>query len=391
MTKKKFSVLMLAGCMSAGCTLGTPVFAEQMEGEMEYGIGETGYPNSTVQADQNTIYEDTAQADQNAIYEDTVQVDQNMVYGGTEQEPQTGTDTWVPDYTESYDSSTEYAAGTEYSEPIEYYDNTEYYDNAEINSEDTEISSETESETERRYYKDDPYIEIRKTDKVKFAEDFDILTKEDAEEDFELLSFDELPRAVSLEVPSVLQLPELPTGCESVALTMALEYEGFMLYKTTIAREFLIYNQETDNMAIGYIGDPFSEDGAGCFAPAIAATADNFFEDQEADYVAYDISGTEMEELLSYVQADTPVVLWTTMYMAEPEFTEDTAEYEGKTYRWYYQEHCVVLSGYDLDNNTVQINDPLEGIVTRDYDEFKNIYDKIGKYAVVVKKTAEEK
>lgn len=54
-----------------------------------------------------------------------------------------------------------------------------------------------------------------------------------------------------------------------------------------------------------------------------------------------------MEELLSYVAAGTPVVLWTTMYMAEPEFTEDTTEYDGELYRWYYQEHCVVLSGYD--------------------------------------------
>lgn len=376
MTKMKFSVLMLAGCMSAGCALGTPVFAEQMDGGMEYDTGETGYWDGTDQVDQNITYEGAAQMNQDmSAYEDTVQ------------EPQTATETWTPDYTESYDSSTEYSSATEYSEPAEYYDYTETY------SDDVEDTSETESESEkeRRYYKDDPYIGIRKTDKVKFAEDYDILTKEDAEKDFNLLAFDKLPRAVSLEVPSVLQLPELPTGCESVALTMALEYEGFMLYKTTIAREFLIYNQETDNMAIGYIGDPFSEDGAGCFAPAIAATADNFFEDQEADYVAYDISGTEMEELLSYVQADTPVVLWTTMYMAEPEFTEDTAEYEGKTYRWYYPEHCVVLSGYDLDNNTVQINDPLEGIVDRDYDEFKRIYDEIGKYAVVVKNTVEEK
>ena len=382
MTKTKFSVLMLAGCMSAGCTLGTPVFAEQMDGGMEYDAGGTGYWDGAVQVDQNITYEDAAQIDQSvSAYEDAVQ------------EPQTAADTWTPDYTESYDSSTEYSDNTEYNGATEYYDGTEYYDNSETYSESTEDTSESEGteEKERRYYKDDPYIGIRKTDQVKFAEDYDILTKEDAEKDFDLLAFDELPRAVSLEVPSVLQLPELPTGCESVALTMALEYEGFMLYKTTIAREFLIYNQETDNMAIGYIGDPFSEDGAGCFAPAIAATADNFFEDQEADYVAYDISGTEMEELLSYVQADTPVVLWTTMYMAEPEFTEDTAEYEGKTYRWYYQEHCVVLSGYDLDNNTVQINDPLEGIVDRDYDEFKRIYDEIGKYAVVVKKTAEEK
>lgn len=366
MTKMKFSVLMLAGCMSTGCTLSTPVFAEQMDGGMEYYTGETGY------------------------FDGTTQVEQNGVYGDGVQEPQTTADIWTPDDTESYDSSTEYSDNTEYNGTAEYYDGTEYGDNTEMYSEDIS-ETESESEKERRYYKDDPYIGIRKTDKVKFAEDYDILTKEDAEKDFDLLAFDELPRAVSLEVPSVLQLPELPTGCESVALTMALEYEGFMLYKTTIAREFLIYNQETDNMAIGYIGDPFSEDGAGCFAPAIAATADNFFEDQEADYVAYDISGTEMEELLSYVQAGTPVVLWTTMYMVEPEFTEDTAEYEGETYRWYYQEHCVVLSGYDLDNNTLQINDPLEGIVDRDYDEFKRIYDEIGKYAVVVRSTAQEK
>ena len=51
---------------------------------------------------------------------------------------------------------------------------------------------------------------------------------------------------------------------------------------------------------------------------------------------------------------------------------------------------CVVLSGYDLDNGTLQINDPLEGIVTRDYEEFKSIYDTVGKYAVVVKAASEE-
>lgn len=43
MTKMKFSVLMLAGCMSAGCALGTPVFAEQMDGEEYDHPGETGY------------------------------------------------------------------------------------------------------------------------------------------------------------------------------------------------------------------------------------------------------------------------------------------------------------------------------------------------------------
>ena len=347
MTRKQFSVWMLAGCIGAGSTFGAAVSAEQIDGEMGYydtgeGYWDNAYQGDFVQEDTYTTYEDQAYTPQSA------------------EEYYSETEAWTPD-------------------------STEYYDSNVVTEE--EASEETEAD---HYYKDDPYISIRKTDRFKKTEDFDILTKEDAERDFDLLSYDELPSSVSLEVPEVRQLPELPTGCESVALTMALEYEGFMLYKTTIAREFLIYNQETDNMAVGYIGDPFSKDGAGCFAPAIAATADNFFEDQGYDYKAYNISGSEMEELLSYVQAGTPVVLWTTMYMAEPEFTEDTTEYEGETYRWYYQEHCVVLSGYDLDNGTLQINDPLEGIVTRDYEEFKSIYDTIGKYAVVVKATSEE-
>ncbi|MEI3138589.1 MAG: hypothetical protein V8T31_02865 [Lachnospiraceae bacterium] len=38
----------------------------------------------------------------------------------------------------------------------------------------------------------------------------------------------------------------------------------------------------------------------------------------------------------------------------------------------------------------MQINDPLEGIVTRDYEEFKSIHDTVGKYAVVVKAASEE-
>lgn len=226
---------------------------------------------------------------------------------------------------------------------------------------------------------------IRNTEKESRVEDFDIPDKEDAELAFELLAYEELPVSVCLEVPEVLQNPELPTGCESVALTMALQYEGIELSKTTIAREFLIYNRETDNTALGYVGDPFSEGGAGCFAPAIAATAADFFQDQELDYTVYDITDSSIDELLSYVAADTPVVVWTTMYMAEPEFTREDGEYNDRIYRWYRQEHCVVLSGYDLESNTLQINDPLEGIIDRDKDEFERIYNLTGRNAVVVK------
>ena len=229
----------------------------------------------------------------------------------------------------------------------------------------------------------------KNSEDVYTVEDFDIPDAEDAKADFDLMETSELPTQLYLQVSEILQRPELPTGCESVALTMALQYENFDVDKLTIAGDFLIYNYETDNMAIGYVGDPFSEEGAGCFAPAIAATALAFFADQEASYKAYDITDTDFEELFAYIAAGTPVILWTTMYMAEPEFTRMDVEYNGRVYRWYRQEHCVVLSGYNLEERTVQINDPLEGIVSRDMDEFASIYNLTGKNAVVLKETEE--
>lgn len=229
----------------------------------------------------------------------------------------------------------------------------------------------------------------RNSDEVYTVEDFDIPDAEEARADFTFLDASELPDQMYLQVPEILQNPELPTGCEAVSLTMALQYEGFDVDKVTIAGDFLIYNNESDNMAVGYIGDPFSESGAGCFAPVIAATACAFFTDQEASYKAYDITGTDFEDFFAYIAAGTPVIVWTTMYMAEPEFIRLDTEYNGHVYRWYRQEHCVVLSGYNRIERTVQINDPLEGIVTRNLDEFASIFNQTGKNAVVLKKMGE--
>lgn len=327
MTGKQISVWMLVGCLTAGATWGVSAGAQQPEEDAQFY--EEGQPEYAPDGDP-------------ALEQETWQEGES--------------------YREGYASD---AAQSDTAAQAE------------------EGQAQQEDEQSESYSGD--YIYIRNSDAEVSIEDFDVLTKEDAENAFDLMDSTQIPLYTYLDVPELLQKPELPTGCESVSLTMALEYEGFELDKTTIAREFLIYNRETDNMAIGYIGDPFSEDGAGCFAPALAATADHFFTDQGYDYVAYNISGTEMEDLLSYVAAGTPVILWSTMYMASPEFTDEVAEYQGTLYRWYRQEHCVVLTGYDLESQTLQINDPLEGIVTRDFTEFRDIYDAIGRYAIVLK------
>ena len=54
----------------------------------------------------------------------------------------------------------------------------------------------------------------------------------------------ELPNQAQIEMEVILQKPELPTGCESVALTMVLKQKGYPIEKTTIAEEYLIYNRD---------------------------------------------------------------------------------------------------------------------------------------------------
>lgn len=78
------------------------------------------------------------------------------------------------------------------------------------------------------------------------------------------------------------------------------------------------------------------------------------------------------------------MIVWTTMYMSEPVATDNFCEYEGHEYQWFNNEHCVVFMGFHKDTNEVVINDPLEGIVYRDATDFEEIFDRMGKQAVII-------
>ncbi len=193
---------------------------------------------------------------------------------------------------------------------------------------------------------------------------------------------DVLPSRVVLDVTPVLQNPELPTGCESVALTMALQFLGFDLEKTTIARDYLV--RSSSNYGAGYVGNPFSDRGAGVFAPGLTLTANAFLEEQETDLVAHDVSGADFETLYTYIANGYPVVLWTTMYFGEPTFSGGSCKYEGRTFRWYNNEHCVLLGGFDQERGLVTIFDPLQGMVAVKEKTVRSIYEKTGMNAVVI-------
>ncbi len=191
-----------------------------------------------------------------------------------------------------------------------------------------------------------------------------------------------IPSRRVLEVDSILQEPELPTGCESVALTMALNALGYNLKKTTIADDYLVYSDY--NLVLGYVGDPYTDDGAGVFPHGLTLTANRFLQTNGHSHVAYDISGTDFDDLLVYLAGGYPVIIWSTINYEPVLWSNDRYSYEGKDFRWYWNEHCIMLQGYDLEQGKCYILDPLKGEVEIAMEKIRNLYTEIGRYSVTI-------
>lgn len=192
----------------------------------------------------------------------------------------------------------------------------------------------------------------------------------------------EFPDSFDLELELLLQHPELPAGCESVSLTMILNYLGYDIDKTLIVDQYLVYS---DNFVMGYCGEPYSYVGGGCYAPGMTITANNFLQANGNKHTAVNVTGTDFQTLLEYVAAGHPVLIWTTVKMAVCSKAHYNYDEEGNVYAWDYNEHCVVLSGYDLNAGTVTVYDPIDGIMYRDLETFKSIYEQMDEMAIIIK------
>lgn len=201
---------------------------------------------------------------------------------------------------------------------------------------------------------------------------------EDASDE-DLLS---LPRSMRLEVPSRLQYPELPTGCESVALTDALLFFGFELETSEIADEWLPTSDV--DFVNAFLGDPRSVDGHACMAPGIVTAARSYLEAHGSNLEVEDATGMTFEELLATVSEGRPVIAWCTIDLAEAGDAYDVAWQDGHEYRLYPNSHCVVVSGYDKDECVVYVSDPLAGTTSYDMTAFAMRYYELGSQAIVI-------
>lgn len=200
--------------------------------------------------------------------------------------------------------------------------------------------------------------------------------------------------SVYIDMENVLQLPELPVGCEITALTILLRHCGFDADKTDLAKNYLPVSWGNARYEDGktykdsffdyFIGDPFSR-GYGCFAGAIEKAANSYIADHGGGFTVKNISGSHPDVLYDYLAADVPVLCWATDGMIEPEFYEtwyDNAT--GEQLDWYLNEHCFVLAGFNISADLVTLNDPMKGIIDYNINKFETRYDQMHRQAIVI-------
>ena len=150
-----------------------------------------------------------------------------------------------------------------HKKPLAYIETNADDRQSETSETETKKKKETEPETEAVEVVEQGSLETERPETETESETEEDKT-EDATPEGELPVLEKTDKtSEEIEMENILQNPELPTGCESVALTMVLKYLGFDLEKTTIADDYLVFADR--NFAMGYIGNPHTEDGAGIF------------------------------------------------------------------------------------------------------------------------------
>lgn len=187
---------------------------------------------------------------------------------------------------------------------------------------------------------------------------------------------------INMEV--ILQNPELPAGCEITSLAMLLNYLGLEADKCVLSDSYLPKGEAGEvSMNDFFIGNPRNAGSYGCYAPVIAGSAASYIADHNAELKVYNLTGTRLSSLFSLIADNKPVIVWTTINLLESRPTTSWV-INGETVTWYSQEHCVVLIGYDYDNSTVTVADPLYGIKEYDMELFTERYEQMFSQSVCI-------
>ena len=159
-----------------------------------------------------------------------------------------------------------------------------------------------------------------------------------------------------IDAPFISQKPSYPTGCESVATVMALQYAGVNISVDKFIDNYLYRTGMIFDPNESFGGDPRGR-GYGCYSPVIKNALDKCFAAEGlSTYSATKLSNVPLQQLCTdYIDKDIPVIMWATIDM-QSWYNGDHWYYNGKRIQWIAPEHCLLLVGYD-DQNYI-FNDP---------------------------------
>lgn len=202
----------------------------------------------------------------------------------------------------------------------------------------------------------------------------------------------QLEKSKVLSVPLILQLPELPRGCEVTSLAMLLKYYGTDVSKMTLAeqvkKDTTPYSKDKNgrqyygNPYDGFVGDMYNKDknGYGVYHGPIAELGKEYLGED-----LLDITGVEFEDLLYFLNQGKPVwVITNATYKPLGDSHFEMWHTPTGVVKITKKLHSVVMTGFD--EKYIYINDPLSSKVNRKVNktEFQKAWEQMGNQAIIV-------
>ena len=196
-----------------------------------------------------------------------------------------------------------------------------------------------------------------------------------------------------IHVPIIKQKPELYNGCEVTSLTMLLNWAGVSVNKLQVADRIQkdpTPKREDSSGEIIYWGNPnrgFVGDITGVnegysvnHGPIVELL------DEHLPGKGVDLTGSSFQQILDNVIAGKPVVIWSTIYFV-PTNNWETWDSPDGLVKATFQEHCVLLVGFNQDKKVVYVNDPFDGAKAKavPMDNFVKSWEQLGCQAVTIK------
>ena len=201
----------------------------------------------------------------------------------------------------------------------------------------------------------------------------------------EIMSGRLIHKSYNIDVDFINQNPELPTGCESVSLSMAFNALGYPTSKTELADNYMPIG---GSYVTTFFGDPHENDGTGIYPPGLVQTAQNYIDAKNIPLSPVDLTDKNFKDFYKIIENGYPIVFWITSGLYDP-YTYDGEDfheiYNGRDYPWITNIHCIVMNGYDTENGTVTFTDPLSGTRIYDEDRVEYVYNKIGLAMTLIK------